>query len=134
LLPDEADWSYDVSTAAVSSERDGDAGQYVGSMSAIFRECRRVLVPEWGRLIFTFHHWQPRAWAALSTALNDAGFVMLNRYVVHAEHPMSVHISKMKALTHDAIFVLAPREDRHQARWERPVTIEARDTYRFTEG
>lgn len=134
FLPNEADWSYDVSTAAVSSEREGDAGHYVGSMTAIFRECRRVLVPGRGRLIFTFHHWQPRAWAALSTALFDAGFVMLNRYVVHAEHPMSVHISKMKALTHDAIFVLAPREDPYRARWETPSTIEPRDSYQFTEG
>lgn len=134
LLPDEADWSYDVSTAAVSSERDGNAGQYTDQMSAIFRESRRVLVPGRGRLIFTFHHWQPRAWAALSTALHNAGFVLLNRYVVHAEHPMSVHISKMQALIHDAIFILAPRGERHEPRWDRPAMIDPRDSRRFTEG
>ena len=134
LLPDGADWEYDVSTAAVNSERVDDAGQYIDSMSAIFQECRRVLVPERGRLVFTFHHWQPRAWAALSTALYNAGFVMLNRYVVHAEHLMSVHISKMQALTHDAIVILAPRGEQHDARWDRLATIDPRDSKRFTEG
>ncbi|MEZ4516316.1 MAG: hypothetical protein R3C44_05565 [Chloroflexota bacterium] len=32
-------------------------------------EVRRTLRPDDGRLIFTFHHRQPEAWAALTTAL-----------------------------------------------------------------
>lgn len=132
FLPDAADWAYDGTAAAVDSER-GGARQYVDSMAAIFRECQRVLVPGRGRLIFTFHHWQPRAWAALTAALHDAGFVLLNRYVVHAEHLMSVHISNVQALTHDAILVLAPRADNYNARWEEPSPAARRDSYHFTE-
>ena len=93
----------------------------------------RVLKPETGRLIFTFHHWQPRAWAALSAALNSAGFALLNHYVVHAEHPISVHISKMRALTHDAILVLALRDPNILPRWPRPRSIDHTDSFRFTE-
>jgi putative DNA methylase len=132
LLPDAADWSYDGATAAVNSERAGDRGRYAEQLGGIFRECRRVLRPERGRLIFTFHHWQPRAWAALTVALHGAGFRLLNRYVVHAEHPQSVHISNVRALTHDAILVLAA--DDTGPRWERPTAIDPGASYDFTMG
>jgi putative DNA methylase len=133
FLPESADWRYDGAAAAVTSERDGDARHYTEAMGAIFRECRRVLVPERGRLIFTFHHWQPRAWASLTAALHQAGFVLLNRYVVHAEHLMSVHINNVQALTHDAILILAPRPAGHAPRWETPPPVTGRDSYHFTE-
>lgn len=125
FLPDEADWGYDGAGAAVSSERDSGDGRYAHMMSAIFGECRRALRPDGGRLIFTFHHWQPRAWAALTTALYEAGFFLLNRYVVHAEHLISVHISNAHALTHDAILVLAPGEPGAGPEWPRPAVMRA---------
>lgn len=133
FVPDAADWNYDESAAAVNSERVNGNHQYYKLMRGIFSECRRVLKPETGRLIFTFHHWQPRAWAALSAALNSAGFTLLNRAVVHAEHPMSVHISNMRALMHDAIIVLAPRETTAVSRWPQPRSVDRADSYRFTE-
>jgi putative DNA methylase len=133
FLPDGAVWDYDQSTAAVSSERGGTRGRYIQLMSTIFRECRRVVRPETGRLIFTFHHWQAGAWSALSIALHNAGFRLLNRYVVHAEHPMSVHISKMRALTHDAILVLATGKGGTDSGWEYPRQISNDDGFRFTE-
>lgn len=132
FLPNAAEWEYDGTAAAVTSERAADNGQYAALMGSIFSECRRVLRPESGRLIFTFHHWRPRAWAALTTALHESGFVLLNHYVVHAEHPMSVHISKMRALTHDAILVLAPRHERDAARWPRPESLDRAESWAFT--
>ncbi len=134
FLPAAAEWHYDGAAAAVTSERATGNGQYAALMEGIFRECRRVLRPERGRLIFTFHHWRPRAWAALTAALYDAGFVLLNHYVVHAEHLMSVHISNMRALTHDAILVLAPRDEQDTPRWPRPVPPDRSDSWRFTTG
>lgn len=134
FLPEAADWQYDGTAAAVSSGRAADNGQYAALLGGIFRECRRVLRPDSGRLIFTFHHWQPRAWAALTAALYDAGFVLLNHYVVHAEHPMSVHISKVRALTHDAILVLAPRDADATQRWPRPEPPDPYESWRFTTG
>jgi putative DNA methylase len=131
MLPRAADWAYDGSAAAVSSKRAGDGRRYAEQLGGVFRECRRTLRPGSGRLIFTFHHWQPRAWAALTLALYGAGFRLLNRYVVHAENPMSVHISHVRALTHDAILVLAAGDGGPD--WERPG-IDAGDSYAFTAG
>lgn len=133
LLPDAADWGYDQAAAAVSSERAGADDHYVASMTTIFKECRRVLRPDGGRLIFTFHHWQPQAWAALTIALYEAGFSLINRYTVHAEHPMSVHINKMRALTHDSILVMAAGTSDEPSRWVRPASHDHHDSYRFTE-
>lgn len=128
FLPHAAEWRYDETTAAVSSERVDDA-RYHQMMSGIFQECRRVLRPHTGRLVFTFHHWRPQAWAALTLALRQSGFQLLNRYVVHAENPMSVHISNVRALTHDAILVLAAGK---RLEWSRPDVIRG-DSYGFTE-
>jgi hypothetical protein len=133
FLPEGAEWGYDQSAAAVNSERDTENGHYVDLMTGIFKECSRVLRPGAGRLIFTFHHWQPRAWAALNIALYNAEFSMVNRYVVHAEHPMSVHISNMRALTHDAILVLAAgQQSRRMPQRERPASPGSQDSLSFT--
>jgi adenine-specific DNA methylase len=83
-----------------------------------------VLRKESGRFVFTFHHWNPRGWAALTLALKRAGFALVNRYVVYSENPTSVHIAGMKALTHDAILVLAPVEAGVRGEWPRPLHVD----------
>ncbi len=129
LLPDAAVWDYDLSGSAVDPEGNG-SGQYTAVLSDIFGECRRVLRPG-GRLIFTFHHWKPRGWAALTLALQRAGFRLVNRYVVHSENPISVHIANMQALTHDAILVLAAGDDGAARSWERPPAVGKEDSAQF---
>ena len=129
LLPEAADWDYDLSGSAVDPEGNG-SGQYTAVLSGIFRECRRVLRPG-GRLIFTFHHWKPRGWAALTLALQRAGFRLVNRYVVHSENPISVHIANMQALTHDAILVLAAAGDGVAYAWERLPAVNKEDSAQF---
>jgi adenine-specific DNA methylase len=132
MLPDGADWDYDAAESAVDPERRGQVSRYTELLSGIFQECRRVLKPE-GRLVFTFHHWKPEAWASLTTALHNGGFALVNRYVVHAEHPISVHISNMRALTHDAILVCAPRE-RVSSVWTLPDRLTGRESRAFCQG
>jgi hypothetical protein len=131
LLPDEANWNYDETDAAVELEQNGRDGRYAGLMTAIFRECRRVLRAESGRLVFTFHHWRPAAWAALTEALYEARFSLLNCYVVHAEHPLSVHVANKRALTYDAILVLAAQNTAGLQSWERAGSINQQDGRRF---
>jgi putative DNA methylase len=131
MLPDGAQWHYGLDLSAVNPHHNG-TDQYTAVISAIFAECHRVLRKESGRLIFTFHHWNPRGWAALTLALRRAGFVLLNRYVVQAENPISVHIAGMRALLHDAILVLAPAETGLQPQWERPVKVNTADSQQFT--
>ena len=95
MLPEKAEWTYDVSDSAVDPHNNDRESRYTELISQIFAECNRVLNKNHGRLIFTFHHWNPKGWAALTLALQRAGFVLLNRTVVHSESPVSVHIKNM---------------------------------------
>ena len=106
LLPDEIDWTYDEAQSAVAiKSANGDTG-FLNVISGIFHECGRVLKHQTGRLVFTFHHWDPNAWAELTIALKQAGFRLVNVYAVSSEHPISVHINNLNSIKHDAILVL----------------------------
>ncbi len=131
LTPDGAEWVYDVQESAVDPHKNGKESRYTEIITGIFRECHRVLKKENGRFVFTFHHWNPKGWAALTVALKQAHFVLINRYVVHAENPISVHIAGMNALLHDAILLFAPLEAGLRGEWERPITINRSDSYTF---
>ena len=130
LLPNEATWEYALAGAAVDPLVSGN-GQYTTVLSRILAECRRVLKKERGRVIFTFHHWNPKGWAALTIALKRAGFVLVNRYVVHAENYNSVHIVNQNALVHDVILVLAPATSTSTPDWEQPQNIRADNSHDF---
>ncbi|MBK8902254.1 MAG: hypothetical protein IPM53_13795 [Anaerolineaceae bacterium] len=130
LLPEAAQWAYDTQESAVDPHQLDSESRYTELMSGIFAECKRVLREENGRFIFTFHHWNPKGWAALTVALRQAGFALVTRYVVHSENPISVHITGMKALLHDAILVFAPAESVNVV-WERPSHINLTDSERF---
>jgi hypothetical protein len=129
FLPDEARWDYDVENSAVARGDRSASGRYGDIMGAIFEQCRRVLKPEQGRLAFTFHHWRPRAWAELTTALRLAGFHLEEYYVVHSENPISVHIRTLRALKHDAVLVLAPATT--DRTWSIPDQVHLDDSHSF---
>lgn len=128
LLPTAVTWEYGLDETAVDQRLEN--GQYGTVLRAIFGECRRVLKPD-GRLIFTFHHWNPQGWAALTGALKQAGFVLVNRYVVHAENLTSRHIVNQNALKHDVILVLAPATAGPFPPWPRPTQIRSTGSYEF---
>lgn len=104
MLPDEIDWERDFSDAIAESP-DGDPFQYAEVLGRIFERCGRALKSQ-GKLVLTFHHWRPEAWAALTVALRRGGFKLDRFYVVHSENPVSVHILGQRSLTHDAILFL----------------------------
>jgi putative DNA methylase len=130
LLPDEAQWDYDIAQSAVDPHANGN-GQYTRILGAIFSECHRVLKKDTGRLIFTFHHWNPKGWTGLTVALKKADFTLVNRYIVHSENPISVHIAGLKALKHDAILVMAPLQAGTSGKWEPPKFIDKSDSLKF---
>ncbi len=130
MVPGAANWEVDLEESAVDS-RDDDGERYTELLSAILGECHRVLKKERGRLVFTFHHWNPRAWTAITLALRRARFALLNRYIVHAENPSSVHIANLKALTHDAVLVLAPIEAHPRRPWRPPTAVDKRGSHHF---
>lgn len=104
IIPNEINWTYDEAESAVANSI-VDPTHYCDVLSAIFSECGRVLKPS-GRMVFTYHHWDPDAWADLTIALKRAGFFLINSYVVLSEHPISVHINNLDSLKHDSILVL----------------------------
>ncbi len=115
LLPDEIDWVYDETQSAVAMRNNGVDQQYVTMLSGIFKECGRVLKKDCGRMVFTFHHWDPNAWADLTIALKSAAFRLVNTYVLFSENPISIHIQNLNAITHDSILVLT-RDGKNIAR------------------
>ena len=86
-------------------------------------ECGRVLKKQEGRLVFSFHHWDKRAWSSLTKALMHAGFKLDEFHIVHSENPISVHIASMRSLTDDAILFLSTNHDDGLDRWNRPERI-----------
>ncbi|MCI0557743.1 MAG: hypothetical protein MN733_04555, partial [Nitrososphaera sp.] len=73
--------------------------------------------------------WDPNAWAELTIALKQAGFRLVNAYVVSSEHPISVHINNLDSLKHDTILVLA--EDGGVRRWQPLERINTRSSETF---
>ncbi|MEW6185188.1 MAG: hypothetical protein AB1585_05545 [Thermodesulfobacteriota bacterium] len=130
FLPDQSNWQYMSQSSAVaeSEENEDKFGLVLGR---IWQECHRVLRPPHGRLIFTYHHWNPNAWAQLTIALKKARFLLTNAFVVHSENPISVHIMNLRALKHDTILVLKPRGPRKKELWQKPEPIEDFASYSF---
>ncbi len=131
LLPSNILWDYDQSNAAVAQRETPTEGKYCETLAGIWNVCFRVIKKQRGRLIFTFHHWRPSAWAELTISLKRAGFVLVNRYVVFSENPISVHIRQLKALKHDVILVLKPRGKQLAPQWSKVHRVDATDSSRF---
>lgn len=132
LLPDETTWVYDESRSAVAKQGNGKDTQYLDVLSGIFKECNRVLKSDSGRMVFTFHHWDPNAWADLTIALKSSGFYLINSYVTFSENPISIHIQNLNAIKHDAILVLWKDKiaENHPV-WEQVQQIETVDSETF---
>ena len=133
FLPSDANWDFAPLSSAVA-ETEGNKDKYRIVLAGIWRECNRVLRRPHGRLIFTFHHWQPEAWIQLALALKAAGFSLVNCYTVHSENPISVHIRKLKALKHDSILVLQPKDSRPARQRFSRQQISGDDSFRFCQG
>jgi len=113
----------------VAEQAQSSPSKYGDILGGIFSECHRVLNKEHGRLVFTFHHWAPHAWAELTIALQRAGFRLVNRYVVQSENPISVHIRDLRAIRHDCVLVLSAGDG--TGAWEPPDRIHTDDSYTF---
>jgi len=129
FLRQDVDWDYDTQNSAVAEIARFGPSKYGEILGGIFKECRRVLKPEHGRLVFTFHHWKPQAWAELTLALKHAGFHLVNCHVVISENPISVHIRTLRALKHDCILMLAPTPT--ETEWTEPAQVDNSDSYTF---
>ncbi len=130
FLPDQANWQYQPLLSAVAESKATEE-KFGDILAKVWQECHRVLVRPHGRLIFTYHHWRAAAWSQLTIALASAHFRLMNGYVVHSENPISVHIRSLRALQHDAILVLKPRDDDDTRHWEKPEGKQMDDSRSF---
>ena len=130
FLPNEANWQYVTQSSAVAESACSEE-KFGAVIGRIWRECNRLLARPHGRLIFTYHHWNPSAWSQLTIALQQANFALINAFVVHSENPISVHIMNLRALTHDTILVLKPCGSSEPVRWHKPKPVTSFDSYSF---
>jgi putative DNA methylase len=131
LLPGEVNWTYNEAHSAVATRESDGSSSFMTVLAGIFAECGRVLKRGTGRMVFTFHHWDPNAWAELTIALKRAGFRLVNVYVVFSEHPISVHIRNLNAIKHDSILVFALDGDAPTVSWSPLEAIDTHDSETF---
>ena len=133
FLPNDTNWDFAPLSSAVA-ETEANKEKYRSVLTGIWRECNRVLRRPHGRLIFTYHHWQPEAWIQLTLALKAASFRLVNSYTVHSENPISVHIRDLKALKHDSILVLQPKDGHPAEKQFSRQQISKDDSFSFCQG
>ena len=83
---------------------------YTAKMSAIFAECRRVLIDD-GVLTVMFTHKRADAWDSLGTALISAGFTIETSWPVHTESEQSLHQAKQNAAKSTVFMVCRKRSE-----------------------
>ena len=129
LLPGEIEWDYDESRSAVVTKSTDDS--FMTILSGIFAECGRILKANTGRMAFTFHHWDPEAWADLTISLKTAGFRLIDAFAVYSEHPISVHIRNLNSIRHDSILIFALSDANPSRRWSPIGAIDTSDSEKF---
>jgi putative DNA methylase len=81
-------------TRSAQEVQDSDASDFTRKLTAVFKECHRVLRDD-GLLVFTYHHSRDEGWQSVAQAILDAGFVVVNAHPVKSE--MSVATPKAQA-------------------------------------
>jgi putative DNA methylase len=130
MLPDIIEWNVDLKNAAVSPDSGPKNNHYRNMMKSIFLEMRRIIKKSYGRFIFTFHHWDPKAWTDITIALINSDFFLCNYYTVISENPISVHIKGINSLEHDNILVFSPNRTDSKS-WEKVDSIDNTNSKSF---
>ncbi len=94
--------------------------EYITLLRSVFRECHRVLKDE-GRLIFTFHHTNWRAWWAIFQVVLNSGFRIIDYFPVQSEYRVNPHIRDKRALDADLVLICQKRTDRNEIKVGSPA-------------
>jgi putative DNA methylase len=96
-------------SSAEGEVQDKDPRTFARHLGLVFAEGRRVLKDD-GVLAFSFHHSRPEGWAAIYSALADAGLSVVAAHPVHAELRAASPKSAAKdPISLDAILVCRKR-------------------------
>lgn len=98
-------------------------GAYEDLLLMIFKEARRVLKAD-GHLIFSYANRSPKAWTAVLSALQTAGFRAAGCEIVHSENETDHAKRGVRACTLDLILDLVPEGsspiEQHQPNLDKP--------------
>ncbi|GAA4561067.1 hypothetical protein [Planotetraspora kaengkrachanensis] len=83
-------------------------GAYEDLLLRIFKETRRILRPD-GHLIFSYANRSPKAWTALFSALQSAGFRAAGCEIVHSENETDHAKRGVRACTLDLLLDVVPQ-------------------------
>lgn len=98
------------STRAVGEVQDAEAERFSEKLTAVFRECNRIL-KDAGLLVFTYHHSRDEGWDSVARAVIDSGFVVVNAHPVKSEMSVATPKSQAKSpIQIDAIVVCRKNE------------------------
>ena len=102
----------------VINEQEGkDQESFIDGIHSVFEECCRVL--KWdGELIFTYHHNEPKAWAAILEALLKAGFYVSAMYPIAGDPSFNPHIKNKSSTQWDVIIACRKRREEKQITFE----------------
>jgi putative DNA methylase len=64
--------------------QDGNSVAFTHKLHQVFKECYRVLTDE-GMMIFSYHHSREEGWHSMASAIEQAGFRVVNAHPVKAE-------------------------------------------------
>jgi putative DNA methylase len=84
-----------MTTRQAAEVQDANAISFARKLTAVLRECNRVLKHD-GLLVFTYHHSRDEGWAAVMEAVIDAGFMVVNSQPVKSELSIATPKSQAK--------------------------------------
>jgi adenine-specific DNA methylase len=76
-------------------------------LTQVLAEVRRILRPT-GHLLLSYANRNPRAWADLFAALQQAGLQSVGHAIVHSENEHDYTKRAVRACTHDLLLDLTP--------------------------
>jgi len=109
--------------------QDKDDQFFIDGITRVFKECHRVLKDN-GPMVFTYHHKQSQAWAAVLEAILKAGFYVSAMYPVTSEPAFNPHIKNKDSIEYDAIIVCRKRTEEKAItfeKYEEELYLKARD-------
>ena len=109
--------------------QDKDDQFFIDGITRVFKECHRVLIDN-GPMVFTYHHKQSQAWAAVLEAILKAGFYVSAMYPVTSEPAFNPHIKNKDSIEYDAIIVCRKRTEEKAItfeKYEEELYLKARD-------
>ncbi len=114
----------DSTTRHPNEVQDADVNAFVQKLSAVFKECHRVLSQD-GLMIFSYHHSRSEGWLSVASAVLSSSFSFVQAQPVKAE--MSVATPKSQAsnpIDLDVFLVCKKQESDHRSHLKRAKAYE----------